>query len=117
MSAPTPVTTSSITPVSGSTSAVTDVSKSPATIHVKSVVLKDCPEATRANTAQEATNEPTDAGTAIQCARRPIARPTIMLMSAPASGKAGINQTVDTASIYRRVLGVSRQRWYDAACR
>jgi hypothetical protein len=104
---PTPVTTSSITPVSGSTSAVTDVSKSPATIHVKSVALKDCPDATRAKTAQEAMKEPTSAGTAIQCARRPIARPTIMLMSAPASGKAGINQTVDTASIYRRVLGVS----------
>jgi hypothetical protein len=30
-----------------------------------------------------------------------------MLTSAPASGKAGINQTMDTASIYRPVQGVS----------
>jgi hypothetical protein len=30
-----------------------------------------------------------------------------MLTSAPASGKAGINQTLNTASIYRGVRGVS----------
>ena|SRR5436309_2100161 len=107
MSVPTPVTTSSITAVSGSTSAVTDVSKSPATIHVKSVVVNDGPDDTRANTTHEARNEPARAGTAIQCARRPTARPTVMLTSAPASGKAGINQTVDTAPIYRGVRGVS----------
>src|SRR2546426_6565918 len=97
MSAPTPVTTSSITPVSGSTSAVTDVSNSPATIHENSVVVNAGPDHTRANTTHEARNEPTSAGTAIQCARRPITRPNTMLTSAPASGKAGINQTVDTA--------------------
>src|SRR5919204_4842544 len=107
MSMPTPVTTRSITPVSGSTSAVTEVSNSPATIHVKSRAVNAAPDHTRAKTTQETTNEPTSAGTATQCARRPIVRPTVMLTSAPASGKAGINQTMDTASIYRWVLGVS----------
>src|SRR6267142_2809304 len=99
MSRPTPVTTSSMTPVSGSTRATTDVSNSAATIHVKSVVVNAWPDHTRANTTHEARNEPTSAGTAIQCANRPILRPNTMLTSAPASGKAGINQTVDTAPI------------------
>ena len=99
MSMPTPVTTSSITPVSGSTRATTVVSKSAATIHVKSVVVKAWPDHTRAKTTHEPRNEATSAGTAIQCADRPITRPNTMLTSAPASGKAGINQTVDTAPI------------------
>ena len=70
-----------------------------ATIHVKSVEVNAAPDHTRANTLHETRNEAASAGTAIQCARRPIARPNAMLTSAPASGKAGINQTVDTASI------------------
>ena len=61
-----------MTAVSGSTYAVTDVSKSPATIQLNSVVVSVSPEATRENTAHDATNEPASAGTAIQCARRPI---------------------------------------------
>ncbi len=85
--------------MSGSTRATTDVSKSPATIHVKSVEVNAAPDHTRANTRHEARNEAASAGTAIQCAHRPITRPNAMLTSAPASGKAGINQTVDTASI------------------
>jgi hypothetical protein len=36
-----------------------------------------------------------------------VIRPNTMLRSAPTSGKAGINQTVDTASIYRWVRRVS----------
>jgi hypothetical protein len=36
-----------------------------------------------------------------------MTRPNTMLRSAPIRGSAGINQTVDTASIYRRVQGVS----------
>src|SRR2546428_12986843 len=99
MSMPTPVTTSSITPASGATRATTVVSKSAATTHVKSVGVKACPDHTRANTTHEARNEATSAGTAIQCADRPITRPTTMLTGAPATGKAGINQTVDTAPI------------------
>src|SRR5262245_4750712 len=107
MSAPTPVTTSNITAVSGSQSALTGVSNSTATIHENRVVVNDGPDATRENTAHETRKEPISAGTAIQCARGPILRPNVILTSAPASGKAGINQTLDTASIYRGVRGVS----------
>src|SRR5207302_1123874 len=46
MSALTPVTTRSITPVSGSTNATTDVSNFPATIHGKSVLVKLPPSLT-----------------------------------------------------------------------
>src|SRR5689334_8831559 len=99
MSVPTPVTTSSMTPVSASTCAVTDASKSPATIQENSVDENAGPDHTRANTAHEAANEPSSAGTASQCARLPVIPPNTMLRNAPASGKAGINQTVDTAPI------------------
>ena len=99
MSAPTPVTTSSMMPVSGSTYAVTDVSKSPALTQGKSVAVNVSPDATRENSTHEATNDPARAGSAIQCAYRPITRPKIMLSSAPTSGKRGISQTeVDTGS-------------------
>ena len=97
----------SMTPVSGSTSAVTDASKSPATIHENSVVERERPDRTMPNTAHAAMNEPATAGTAIQCARRPVIRPKKILSSAPTRGRAGISQTVDTASIYRGVRGVS----------
>jgi len=56
----------------------------------------------RAATEHEARNEPASAGTASHDARRPVTRPKIMLMRAPARGRAGISQTVDTAPIYRR---------------
>jgi hypothetical protein len=56
----------------------------------------------RAATEQDTRNEPARASTASQCARLPVKRPKRMLMRAPARGKAGISQTVDTASIYRR---------------
>ena len=68
MSMPTPVTTSSMMPVSGSTYAATDVSKSPAPTQRKSVAVNASPEATRENSTHEAMNEPASAGTAIQCA-------------------------------------------------
>ena len=57
-----------MTPVSGSTYAATDVSKSPALTQRKSVVSITSPEATRENSMHAATNEPASAGTAIQCA-------------------------------------------------
>ena len=98
MSALTPVTTRSITPVSGSTNATTDVSNFPATIHGKSVLVKLPPSHTRVKTAHAARNEPATLETATQWARRPMRSPRRMLTRAPASGRAGMNQTVDTAS-------------------
>src|SRR5688572_27419624 len=97
----TPVMTSSMTAVRGSTYAVTEVEKSPATIHEKSVVVKVSPRRTPANTTHAATKEAAQAGTAIQCARRPVSRPNSMLSNAPANGNAGISHTaeVDTASL------------------
>src|SRR5687768_16522579 len=98
---PTPVMTNSITAVSASTCAVTDVAKSPATIHEKRVDVKASDRHTRANTTHAARKDATVAGTAIQCARRPVSRPKRMLRSAPANGKAGISHTaeMDTASL------------------
>src|SRR5207244_963847 len=59
----------------------------------------DSPDATRENSTHDARNEPPSAGTATQCARRPMMPPRKMLRSAPTSGKAGISQTVvDTGS-------------------
>src|ERR1700680_4733629 len=77
-----------------------DVSKSPATIQRNNVVVNEPPELTRAKTTQDARKEPTSAGTATQCARWPSTRPKTILTSAPASGSAGISQSVDTASLY-----------------
>ena len=74
-------------------------SKSPATIHEPSVVVNAEPDHTRAATAQAARNAAASAGTAIQWARRPVSRPQKMLARAPARGKAGTSQTVNTASI------------------
>ena len=91
---PTPVTTSSMTAVSWSTCADTAVAKSPATIHGNRVAVPVCPAHTRMKTATDERNDPASAGTAIQCARWPIARPKSMLRRAPASGKAGISQRV-----------------------
>ena len=102
MRKPTPVTTSSITPVSGSTCAVIPASKSPATIHRNNVAVNDSPALTRVNTVQDARKEPASAGTATQCARCPRSRPKTMLTRAPASGNAGISQSVDTAAVYLR---------------
>ncbi len=99
MRKPTPVTTSSMTPVRLSTCAVIPVSKSPATIQGPSVEVNGAPENTRAATTQEARKEPRSAGTEIQWARCPVRRPKNMLVRAPTSGKAGISQTVDTAAI------------------
>src|SRR5512145_496574 len=76
-------------------------------IHVKSVVVNDPLDHTREATVHDARNEPASADTAIQCARRPVRRPKKTLRRAPASGKAGTSQTVDTASIYRPPPGVS----------
>src|ERR687897_480499 len=99
MRKPTPVTTSSMTAVSESTYAVTPVTKSPATIQVNSVVLDAPLDHARPATAQDARNEPASAGTAIQCARRPVRGPKKLLRRAPARGKAGTSHTVDTAPI------------------
>src|SRR6201989_1217998 len=111
MRKPTPVTTSSMSAVSASTYAVTLESNSPATIHVKSVVVTGPFDHARAATEHETRKTPATAGTAIQCARRPVRRPRKMLARAPARGKAGISQTVDTASIYRRAArGVKQGR-------
>ena len=82
-----------MTPVSGSTYAATDVSKVPATIQLKNCASITSPDATRENSMHEATNDPASAGTAIQCAWRPMIRPKHMLRSAPTSGKRGISQT------------------------
>jgi len=78
---------------------VTPVSKSPATIQGKSVVVNAPPDHAREATAHEARNEPPSAGTAIQWAWRPINRPRKMLRRAPARGRPGTSHTVDTASI------------------
>src|SRR2546425_10093793 len=97
-----------MTPVSGSTCAVTHVSNSPATIQGASCAVNARPLDTREKTTHEATNEAASAGTAIQCARRPVKRPRRMFRSAPASGKAGISQTaLDTGPIYRGDRGGS----------
>src|SRR5882724_1142837 len=93
-----------MTTVSGSTCAVTAVSKSPATIQLKSVAVNDPPDTTVEKSEQDATNEPASADTATQCARRPMTPPKNMLRSAPTRGKAGISQTVDdTGSCYGAV--------------
>ena len=55
-----------MTPVSGSTYAITDASKSPATIHVKSELVKLPPCHTRANATHEARKAHATAGTATQ---------------------------------------------------
>ena len=90
-----------MTTVSGSTCALTAVSKSPATIQLKSVAVNDPPDATAEKSEHDATNEPASAVTATQCARRPMTPPKKMLRSAPTRGKAGISQTVvDTGSCY-----------------
>src|SRR5688572_29512121 len=101
MRQPTPVMTSNITAVSGSTYRVTEVEKSPATIHGKSVAVNASPRHARANNTHAATNEAADAGTAIQCAPRAVSRPKRMLTIAPANGNAGISHTaeVDTGSL------------------
>src|SRR5213594_4456278 len=99
-----------MTPVSGSTCAVTHASNSPATIQGASCAVNARPLDTREKTTHEVTNEAASAGTAIQCARRPVKRPNRMLRRAPASGKAGISQTaLDTGPIYRGARGVSRK--------
>ena len=97
---PTPVTTSSMTPVSGSTWAFTQVSNSPATIHGNNRATTVSPDHTRVKSAAAARKAPATAGTATQCARRSRCRPKKMLMRAPASGMAGISQTaMNTAPI------------------
>ena len=55
-----------MTPVSGSTYAITDASKSPATIHVKSELAKLPPCHTRPNATHEARKALATAGTATQ---------------------------------------------------
>src|SRR5437773_4546926 len=93
-----------MTTVSGSTCAVTAVSKSPTTIQLKSIAVNDPPDATVEKSEQDATNERASADTATQCARRPMTPPKNMLRSAPTRGKAGISQTVDdTGSCYGAV--------------
>src|SRR5216110_2896764 len=62
MSAPTPVTTRSITQVSGSTNATTHASNLPATIHGKSRLVKLPPSHARVNTAHAARNEAATVG-------------------------------------------------------
>src|SRR2546427_12617039 len=100
-----------MTTVSGSTCAVTAVSKSPATIQLKSVAVNDPPDATVEKSEQDATNEPASADTATQCARRPMTPPKNMLRSAPTRGKAGISQTVDdTGSCYGAVTAGGHDR-------
>src|SRR5262249_4196819 len=97
-----------MTPVSGSTWAWTHASNSPTTIQGKRPTVTACPPRTRAKTTHDAANDAASAGTAIQCARRPVTRPKRRLRRAPASGQAGINQTaVDTRPIYRGGPGVS----------
>src|SRR2546427_3673777 len=106
----TQVTTRSMRLVSCSPWVVIHVSNSPATIQGASCAVSGRPPDTCEKTIHEATNEPASAGTAIQCARRPVMRPKRMLRRAPASGNAGISQTaLDTGPIYRGARGVSRK--------
>jgi hypothetical protein len=64
-------------------------------------VVNEPPDATAEKSEHDVTNEPASAGTAIQCARRPMTPPKNMLRSAPRRGKAGISQrVVDTGSCY-----------------
>ena len=74
------------------------------TLQRKSVAVNAPPDRTRANTAHDARKDPSTAGTEIQCARCPMTRPKAMLSSAPARGKAGISQRVDTGVQSREPL-------------
>src|ERR1700693_5934312 len=82
-----------MTAESWSTCTVTAVLKPPALIHGKSWPTYVSPWSTRAKTKHETTKDRPSAGTAIQCAKRPVSRPKSALASAPTSGKSGINQT------------------------
>src|SRR3990172_12109929 len=82
-----------MTAESWSTCTVTAVLKPPALIHGKSWPTYVSPRSTRAKTKHEARKDRPSAGTAIQCAKRPVRRPRTALASAPASGKSGISQT------------------------
>src|SRR5690349_2094706 len=93
MRKPTPVTTSNITAVSWSTCAVSGALNEPATTHGNRSPVHVSPCQTRANTMHEVTNEARSAGTAIQCALRPMRRPKTALISVPRSGNSGISQT------------------------
>src|SRR6266508_2481050 len=113
----TPVTTRSMTAASWSTWAVTAVLKGPALIHGKRSPAQVSPCQTRAKTAHAATKESATAGTATQCARRPMEPPRTALMTVPRSGKSGISHTTSgmvvlsgtkPASLYKMGPGVSR---------
>src|SRR5437667_1144637 len=113
----TPVTTRSMTAESWSTWAVTAVWKAPALIHGKRSPVHVSPCQTRAKTLHAAANESAMAGTATQCARRPMAPPRTALTTVPRSGKSGISQTTSgmvvlsgtkPGSLYRMGSGVSR---------
>src|SRR2546427_5230293 len=106
----TQVTTRSMRLVSCSPWVVIHLPIAPATIQGASCAVSGRPPDTCEKTIHEATNEPASAGTAIQCAPRPVMGRERMVRRAPASGNAGISQTaLDTGPIYRGARGGSRK--------